>query len=158
MATIRKELLTCLLKNRHEFHTTSEFVTLLNKSGTKCHRSNVEFELTYIRHALEPQTLFAITTKPDPRGKQAMAYKYTGVIERDSDIPGLVDAYIEEVTKAAQIVRSMRLEARQVRKGIAATGAGYGKTAQVQSEQEQTVRVRLLLDVQVTFSVKVRED
>ena len=156
MATIRKELLTCLLKNRHEFHTTSEFVTLLNKSGIKCHRSNVEFELTYIRHALEPQNLFGVTTKPDPRGKQAMAYKFTGTIERESDIPGLVDSFIQEVTKAASVVRSMRLEARQVR--TPATVAGCVKTVQMQSEQEQTVHVKLLLDVQVTFSVKVRED
>ena len=155
MATIRKELLTCLLKNRHEFHTTSEFVALLNKAGVKCRRANVEFELSYIRHALEPQHLFATTTKPDPRGKQAMAYKYAGTIERDSDIPGLVNAYLAEVTKAASVVRSMRLEARQVR------GVGAGRTATIGPttvEQDQTVRVKLLLDVQVTFSVKVRED
>ena len=158
--SLRKDLLTILLKNRHEYLSNTELRALLTKAGTNVSRSGIEYELTYIKHALEPQGVFNITTRRDKNHK-VFVYKYTGSIAQESSIPGLVDQYLPEVDKSYKIVRAMKAELKSLNAGTGKTPAALtphlaALTPEAPTEVVQTIRLKVHVDVH--FSVKLQED
>ena len=158
--SLRKDLLTILLKNRHEYLSNTELRALLTKSGTNVSRSGIEYELAYIYHALEPQGVFNITTRRD-KNRKVFVYKYTGSIAQESSIPGLVDQYLPEVDKSCKIVRAMKAELKSLNAGAGKTPAALtpqpaALTPEAPTEVIQTIRLKVHVDVH--FSVKLQED
>ena len=158
--SIRTELLTYLLKNRYEYHTSKELQTALNKAGTKCSRSGVDLEIGYIRYALEPQGVFNVANKPTGN-HSTLAYKYTGTIANDASIPGLVEQYLPEIAKACQVVKAIKLEQKALA-GVPRTIKLASNTAALTpapaTPTDVTQTIRLKVHVDVHFSVKLQED
>lgn len=156
--SLRKDILTHLLRSRYEYSTTRELLEAITKSGLKCSRAGLELELSYIKHALEPQGVFNVAVKPDQHNRQVMAYKYTGTI-KDSDIPGLVEQYLPEIAKSCQVVKAMKLEQRSL-KGAAQVKqnihVNQTPLPDGPGDVTQTIRLKVLVDVH--FSVKLQED